>query len=337
MDVPMSTRPLVDPEVEPILDLLPPIAFDRAALRTPALLAPLRQALIEGIKAGKPPLREDVSVEERHIPGPPGAPDVRVLVYRPKAAATGPRPAILNIHGGGYVILTADTDEPKAAGLAGDCDAVVVSVSYRLAPETPHPGPVEDCYAALAWLHREAAALGIDPTRVAVTGDSAGGGLAAALTLLARDRGLYAIAFQHLVYPMLDDRTGSTVELSPVVGEFVWTREQSRFGWEALLGQAPGAEGVSMYAAPARATDLSRLPPTFIACGALDLFLDENLDYARRLSFAGVPVELHVYPGAPHGFPLAYMSTVARAFQRDSLAAMRRGIASKLAPTGGAL
>ena len=210
--------------------------------------------------------------------------------------------------------------------LAEELGCVIVSVDYRLAPETPHPGPVEDCYAGLAWTFAHAGELGIDPARVGVAGESAGGGLAASLALLARDRGEHRLAFQHLTYPMLDDRTCIT-DVHPHTGAFIWTPHNNRFGWSALLGHDPGGQAVSPYAAAARAEDLSGLPPTFIATGALDLFLDEDIDYARRLIRAGVPTELHVYPGAFHGFDIHPTAAVAVAARADRVAALRRVLA----------
>jgi triacylglycerol lipase len=157
-------------------------------------------------------------------------------------------------------------------------------------------------------------------------GESAGGGLAAALALLARDRGEYRLAFQHLIYPMIDDRTVVASDPHPYTGEYVWTAESNAFGWASLLGVPPGSDGVSPYAAAARAETLKGLPPTFISTGALDLFLEEDLEYARRLTREGVPVELHVYPGAYHAFNIAAGAGVAQAAQRDSLAALRRAL-----------
>jgi acetyl esterase/lipase len=206
---------------------------------------------------------------------------------------------------------------------------VVVSVDYRLAPDTPHPGPVEDCYAALRWFHANAAALGVDSGRIAIGGESAGGGLAAALALLARDRAEVPVVFQLLIYPMLDDRTVISPEPHPFAGEFIWTAQSNRFGWRALLGQEPGSPGVSPYAAAARAENLAGLPPAFVSVGALDLFLDENIAYAQRLLRAGVPSELHVYPGAYHGFDLAFEADVTRRFRRDSLQALKRALTAK--------
>ncbi len=268
---------------------------------------------------------DSVSVTERQIPGPEGAPSIRVLITQPKAAGRG-RPGILHIHGGGYIIGTAEMTIASDVSYAMEFGAVSVSVDYRLSPETAHPGPVEDCYAGLTWLHSHADELGVDPARIAVTGESAGGGLAAATVLLARDRGKLSVRFQHLIFPMLDDRTVTAADPSPLLGEFVWTRESNRFGWAALLGHEPGIANVSPYAAPARAEQLAELPPTFIACGALDLFLEENLEYSRRLIRAGVPTELHIYPGAPHGFMMVANATVSKQFVRDSLASLRTGL-----------
>ncbi len=173
-------------------------------------------------------------------------------------------------------------------------------VDYRVAPEHPHPTPVEDCYAALRWLTENASALGVDRTRIAVMGDSAGGGLAAGVSLLARDRGGPPIAQQLLIYPMLDDRTQTPdPQLLPLL---TWTYDDNVTGWAALLGDSAGIDAVSPYAAPARATDVSGLPDTYIDVGDLDIFRDEDIAYARRLSDAGVPTELHLHPGCPHAF-----------------------------------
>ncbi|MET0240274.1 MAG: alpha/beta hydrolase [Sphingobium sp.] len=252
-----------------------------------------------------PPELVAIGCEERFIPGPIGAPDVRILLYTPAGNADAPRPAVLEIHGGGYVMGMPEISDRSNRLIVHDHDCIVVAVDYRLAPGTRWPGALEDCYAALRWLHEEADALGIARTRIAVTGGSAGGGHAAALTLLARDRGEYAICFQNLHAPMLDDRTGSAREPLPYTGEFIWTAGSNRYGWSALLGVEAGGADVPAAAVPARATDLSGLPPASIVVGALDLFVEEDMDYARRLIAAGVPTELHIIPGAYHGFGLA--------------------------------
>jgi acetyl esterase/lipase len=316
---PVSTLPLVRPDLLKWLEAMPSETWD-------AGIVPLRRAqMLEMARSGKPPLRADLCEESRYVPGPTGAPEVRVLIVRPRERADV-APAILHMHDGGFVAGLPEYSRATLAGFAGELGAVVVSVDYRLAPETRFPGALEDCYAALAWLVAHAAALGIDPARIAVSGESAGGGLAAGLSLLARDRGEYRIAFQHLVFPGLDDRTALRKDLSPLVGEFIWTNASNHFAWSALLGEPPGGPDVSPYAAPARAADLSGLPPACIAVGALDLFVEENVDYARRLIAAGVPCELHVYAGAPHGFPMAWRSAVAQACTRDSHAALRRAL-----------
>jgi len=317
----MTTKHLVDPEIVAMLDLLPGVQLTPETL--PQVRADLA-AMGAQMAAGVPDV-PNIAVSERQAPGPPGAPDVRVLVYLPTNAPR-PLPALLWIHGGGYVLGSADQDDAQVKGMVAQVGCAAVSVGYRLAPETPSPGPVEDCYAALTWLHAHAAELGVDQGRIAIGGASAGGGLAAGLGLLARDRDEVPLAFQLLIYPMLDDRTVSTADPHPYAGEFIWTPEANRFGWAALLGQEPGGADVSPYAAAARAERLAGLPPTYLSVGALDLFLEEDLEYARRLMREGVPTELHVYPGAFHGFNMMAESRVARAHDRDSMDALRRAL-----------
>ncbi len=248
---------------------------------------------------------EQVGQKECLVPGPDGGSDVRVLIYRP-AAMAGPLPAVLYIHGGGFVAGRPDMMNGASRKLAEKLGAVVVAVQHRLAPETPFPGPVDDCYAALDWLFREADALGIDARRVAIYGQSAGGGLAAATALMARDRGRHQLAAQFLLYPMLDPRTGTSEAPvdNPTTGEFMWTRENTRFGWSAMRGDVEPDPARMAYFAPALATDLHGLPPTFMAVGSLDLFLEEGIDYSVRLSRAGVPIDFRIYPGAVHGFEI---------------------------------
>jgi acetyl esterase/lipase len=315
----MTTRHLVDPELVAMLDIFPALTL------TPESLALARTSLKEMYIQVPIPDFPAISVNEHSISGPQGAPDVRVFVYRPTERST-PLPAVLWIHGGGYVLGSADQEDLQAKSIVSTVGCVVVSVDYRLAPETPHPGPVEDCYAALAWLYAHAEELGVDTTRIALGGASAGGGLAAGLALLTRDRGEVPLAFQLLIYPMLDDRTALSAEPHPYTGEYIWTPEANRFGWTSLLGQEPGGPDVSCYAAAARADHLEGLPPTFISVGSLDLFLEEDMEYARRLMRAGVPTELHVYPGAFHGFNMAAGAKVSQAFTRDYLDALARAL-----------
>jgi acetyl esterase/lipase len=205
--------------------------------------------------------------------------------------ATGTLPALSWIHGGGMIFGNVDQDDLTCDAYAGSVGCVVVNVEYRLAPKHPYPAPVEDCYAALRWMADNAAELGIDPARIAVGGASAGGGLAAGTVLMARDRGGPDIAFRLLVYPMLDDRdatpSGRGVRRHP---ELEPRAHES--GWKAYLGDRVGTDAVDHYAAPARATDLSGLPPALIQVGGLETFRDEDIDYAARLLRAGVPTQL---------------------------------------------
>ncbi len=211
--------------------------------------------------------------------------------------------AALYLHGGGMIFgleHLGDLYDQAVRDYVAASGVPMLVPDYRVAPEHPHPTPVEDCYGALVWLAEHASDLGVDPTRVAVMGDSAGGGLAAGVALMARDRGGPAIAQQLLIYPMLDDRpTTPDPQLQPFL---TWTYDDNVTGWGALLGGAVGGDSVSPYAAPARADDLTGLPDTYIDVGDLDIFRNEDIAYAGRLADAGVPTELHVYPGCPHAF-----------------------------------
>jgi acetyl esterase/lipase len=238
---------------------------------------------------------------KRTIPGSNGAPSIGLYILNDKKDGAG-RPAILHMHGGGFTMGSPVMSMRQLATLGDALDCVIVSVDYRLAPKTPFRGSVEDNYAALSWLYHNTANLGVDPGRIAVMGESAGGGHAALLAITARDRGEIPVLYQVLIYPMLDDRTGSTQKVSPSQGTMIWTAEQNRAGWTAFLGVPAGSAGVPVGAVPARVGDLRKLPPAYIAVGALDLFLDEDMRYGQRLIAGGVPVELHVIPGAFHGF-----------------------------------
>lgn len=309
----MRSRSLVDVELAPLLNVFPTTVLSEQTLvgaRQRVLPLPEMQAT-------------GVDVSRVAVPGLSGAPDVGLCIYRPTSKADA-LPCILHMHGGGFVMGSASSLESVHRVLASELNCVLISVEYRLAPETRFPGALEDGYAALAWITAESERLGANPERVGVMGESAGGGLAAALALLARDRGEHRLAFQHLIYPMLDDRTCITTEPHPFAGQFIWGPQNNAFGWSSLLGHSPGGASVSPYAAPARADDLSGLPQTFISTGALDLFAEEDLEYGRRLMRAGVPVEMHVYPGAFHAFTLSPSAQVAINARRDSLAALRR-------------
>lgn len=272
--------------------------------------------------AMKPQL-SDISVEKRVIKDDKGMPDVTVYVIN--AGADTSRPAILHTHGGGFTMGSPAVDTPTLQEVAKRLDCVIVTVDYRLAPETTWEGSLEDNYAALKWLHTNAAKLGADPGRIAVMGESAGGGHAALLALTARDRGEVPLVAQVLVYPMLDDRTGSSRKVPPHIGTLLWTEETNRFGWNSFLGVEPGSKEVPSAAVPARAENLEGLPPTFIGVGSIDLFVDENIEYAQRLVDAGVSTELWVVPGAFHGFDIiAPDALVSRQFTVLKLDALRR-------------
>lgn len=312
MTTPPSSLHLVDPELLPLLDLWPmsTISIENLAARRARQL-PL-------------PVTRDGSVSLRivDLAGRDGAPPIGLHIYLPEGRRR-PFPLIYHIHGGGFISGTPSQLEAVHRQLVSELGCALVSVDYRLAPEVVFPGAIEDCYAGLSWVFTHAEDLGLDLGRAGVMGESAGGGLAVALSLMARDRAEFTLSFQHLIYPMLDDRTCSAGP-PPFAGEFVWNASNNFFAWRAMLGRDPGGEGISPYAAPARAADLAGLPPTFISVGALDLFAREDLEFAARLMVAGVPVELHLWPGATHGFDLAPAAEVARAANAASRARLAR-------------
>ena len=257
--------------------------------------------------------------EEKFIPGAAGDPPVRIVIVEPKDAVPG-RPGILDLHGGGYMHGSPEVSLTNLLeGLVREFGVTAVSVDYRLAPGTRYPGSLHDNYAALKWLHDNAGNMGVDPQRIALIGFSAGGGHAATLSRHARDKGEVSILFQALLSPMLDDRTGATVDPGPSFGRFPWTREDNRKGWTALLGMEAGSDGVPADAVPMRVADLSGLPPTYIAVGSLDLFATESEAYARKLSAAGVPTEFRVFPDAFHGFEFIVPSAKVSRQSRDAL------------------
>jgi acetyl esterase/lipase len=288
----MSRRDLIDPDVRaPLDELLQALPGGFNAI--PDIVQ--RRATVETIlSAVEVPVNPNVVKEDRTVPGPDGEPDITVRIYRP-ANATGTLPGIYFIHGGGMILGTVDGEDPTATMICDLVGAVVVSVEYRLSPEHPHPAPVEDCYAGLVWMAKNAAELGYDPDRLAIYGASAGGGLTIASALLARDRGGPAVSFMMPIYPMIDD-THSTASSREITDIGIWDRDGNIEAWGWYLG----GRDADQYAAPARAEDLSGLPPAFIDVGTVDLFRDEDIAFAQRLMAAGVPTELHVYPGAYH-------------------------------------
>ena len=256
-------------------------------------------------------------VEDRAIAGPEAGVEVPIRRYSPLGDA-GTRPAVLYIHGGGFVIGSVESEHAQAAAIA-NAGVVVVSVEYRLAPEHPFPAGLEDCYAALRWIHDRAGDLGADVERVAVFGQSAGGGLAAATALLARDRGGPPLCFQYLGIPELDDRL-ETVSMQAFADTPLWNRPNAVLSWQFYLGGQPA----SVYAAPARATDLTGLPPAYISTMEFDPLRDEGITYALRLLQAGVSVELHQYPGTFHGSSIVNTAAVSKRQAAETLEVVRR-------------
>jgi acetyl esterase/lipase len=226
------------------------------------------------------------------------------------------------MHGGGFVMGDALSSIRNVQQLAAAVGCVIVTVDYRLAPETRFPGALEDNYAGLKWLYSNAAELGVDHTRIAVVGESAGGGHAATLTIAARDRGEIPLIYQALIYPMLDDRTGSARKTPPHTGIIIWNEQMNRFGWSSLLGVPAGSRHVPDGSVPARVENLHGLPPTFIGVGSIDLFVEEDISYALRLIDAGVSVELHVVPGAFHGFDMLEDTLIAQRFKEALITAL---------------
>ncbi|WP_327418785.1 alpha/beta hydrolase [Streptomyces sp. NBC_01233] len=309
------TAPPFDPELSAAL-----VALGDAAREpfTPENLAAWQEQ--DAASRPRPTLRELradglFEVDELVVPGAPGEPDVGLVSARP-AGVTGPLPVLYYMHGGGMIMGNAWSVVPQLLReWALPLELAVVSVEYRLAPHTQYPGPVEDCYAGLVWVAGHAGELGIDADRVVVGGKSAGGGLAAALALLTRDRGGPAPIGQLLLCPMLDDR-GDTVSSHQMAGLGIWDRTSNATAWQALLGDRYGAADLPPYAAPARAADLSGLPPAYIEVGSAETFRDEDVAYANAIWQAGGQAELHVWPGAFHGFdgfaPQAALSRDAR-------------------------
>ena len=315
------TPPPFDPELATVLDSLKEVV-------TPGLT--LEE--IDGLRNG-PALAAlaDIDftmdgafdVEQRTVPGPEDAPDIPLLICRPtKPAPAHPHPVVYYIHGGGMVIGDNRSGVTVPLGWAKELDAVVVSVGYRLAPEHPHPAPIEDVYAGLLWTAEHAAELGADAERIVIAGTSAGGGLAAALALLSRDRQGPRVIGQLLMCPMLDDRN-DTSSGHQMTGVGIWDRTANETGWTALLGASRGGPDVSPYAAPARAEDLTGLPPAFLDVGSAETFRDEVVTYADRIWQAGGTAELHVWPGGFHSFagfaPQARLSQSSFAAQLDWL------------------
>ncbi|MAG30984.1 MAG: esterase [Deltaproteobacteria bacterium] len=264
---------------------------------SPEKIQAIREMRTEMMAA--PADRDDVTMEDRTIPGLEGAPDIPIRIYRPIAASDGTRPGLLEIHGGGFMLGNIEMMDAWCQMIAAQVDAVVVSVGYRLAPEDPFPAGLEDCYAALSWTAEQADELDLDPERLAIAGQSAGGGLAAGLALMARDRGGPAICFQLLEIPELDDRLDTPSMLAFTDTPF-WNRPNAQWSWKHYLGPDHSGEP-SPYAAPARAIDVAGLPPAYVSTMEFDPLRDEGIRYAMKMLEAGISVELHNYAGTFHG------------------------------------
>jgi acetyl esterase/lipase len=307
-----------DPELAPFIAELPTVSdwSDMAAARA-GMAEMIRQA---NAGANVP---ERIAFEDRTIPGRVGDPDVTVRVYTPRGEPT-PMPAVLHIHGGGFCVGSVETEHLAAAHSADRAGAVVVSVEYRLAPEHPFPAGIEDCYAALVWMTEHAGELGIDVDRVAVMGGSAGGGLAAGIALMARDRRGPKLCFQVLNIPELDDRL-ETPSMKAFTDTPLWSRPNAILSWRYYLGEALGGD-VSPYAAPARAEDLAGLPPAYVSTMEYDPLRDEGLIYGLRMLQQGVSVEIHQYPGTFHGSSLITSAAVSRRASAEMFDALVRGL-----------
>ncbi len=307
-----------DPELADIIPLLPVGAFD-----DPVAARVFMMDIVSAMNAGLD--FSNLHIDDRRIAGYEGAPDVTVRVYTPRERQTN-IPALLYIHGGGFTVGNLDSEHGIAGEFSRALGIVVVSVDYRLAPEDPYPAGLNDCYAALLWMHANVTELDIDPAHIGICGQSAGGGLAAGLALMARDKHGPAICFQALGIPELDDRL-ETPSMKTFTDTPLWNRPSAILSWQFYLGKIePGSPGVPIYAAPARATDLSELPPAYVTAMEFDPLRDEDILYALKLLQAGVPVELHTYPGTFHGCGIIPHAAVSQRYNQDVLGAVSRGL-----------
>jgi len=308
-----------DPDFKDMIALLPAVTD----FSSPDVVQEMRAARYDMFTPPPEP-RDDIVVEDREVPGPKGAPDVAIRIYRPKASASEPRACVFEIHGGGFMMGDIVMMDPWCQNIAGELGAVVVSTNYRLAPEDPFPAGVEDCYAALCWTAANMKELGADPNRLAIAGQSAGGGLAAACALMARDRGGPKLCFQLLEIPELDDRL-ETPSMQQFTDTPLWNRPNAEWSWRHYLG--PDHQGeVSAYAAPSRATDLAGLPPAYVSTMEFDPLRDEGILYAQAMMQAGVSVELHSYPGTFHGSSLIPGADASKRSAKEVMDVLRRKV-----------
>ncbi len=304
----------IHPELQEVAKKSPKFVFDIKNLW-------LLNFLMSLMPAQKIP--NEILVENIHIPGQDGRTKIRLRIYKPESIAA-PTPVLIWMHGGGYLIGKPEQDDVSCVQYVRELGIAVVSVDYRLAPKHPFPAALEDCYSALKWAASHARELNVNSQRIAVGGNSAGGGLAAALAQLAHDRQEIKPVFQLLVYPMLDDRTVLRTDIDDS-NNITWSQKSNRFGWESYLGKECGAEDVPAYSVPARRADLSGLPPAWIGVGSLDIFHDEDVAYAQRLKGHGIEYELDVIQGAFHGFDVFDPQVpIVQGFRRSQIAALKK-------------
>ena len=311
----MDTKELLDPELKDMASgpFLPSL--------TDETIADIREVMADQAPELNDPSSKGVYRKEIFV-SVNGKPDVRCLLYG-KLNGQEDASGYLHIHGGGYLFGSPEGSDPMNLHLASILNIVILSVDYRLAPENPIPAPLDDCYAALGWFHENAVELGVDTERIGVGGESAGGGLAAALAIKARDEGDYGLCWQQLTYPMLDDRTGSSQHYGdPLVGEFVWTRELNQYGWSSYLGNAER----TAPQVPGRLEEFRGLPPAWMFTASLDLFRDENILYAQNLMRSGVACDLVVYPGACHAFQRIESASISKRYREEFVSSLKRGL-----------
>lgn len=323
----MAPFPSLDPELVEALAAFPAGVDPGAHLQDINVIRMLRSTLdLLEATGGVLPTDDRVVAEDRSIAGPDPGAEIPVRIYAPAEPDNGPAPVLVFFHGGAFVLGDRYTEELRCLRYAAEARCVVVSVDYRLAPEHPYPAAVDDCFAGLRWAVTHAAELGIDAGRVGVGGSSAGGALAAAVALMARDRGGPPLVFQLLNYPVIDDRM-DTASMRTFDDTPLWTSGSTGHMWQHYLGDPEARGDVSAYAAPGRAEDLSGLPPAYVLTAEFDPLRDEGMDYARRLLEAGVPTELHNVPGACHGFDIiAATGTLGRRAIEEQVHALVRGL-----------
>lgn len=309
----------VHPELRRIIEKTPRFSYNRWNIWLIRLMTNLQP---------KPKIPDDVLIDNIYVQSQDLRYNIRLRVYKSKAIAS-PAPALVWMHGGGLVIGKPEMDDKCLIQFARELGIVIVSIDYHSAPEFPFPTPLDDCYDALKWVHSNAQTIGIDSERIAIGGESAGGGLAASLVQMAHDRDEVKPIFQMLVYPMLDDR--SSVRLGLANKELmIWSQNNNRFGWESYLKQKCGSDKVPPYAVASRREDLTGFPPTWICVGTIDLFYEEDVAYAQKLKDCGVDCELLVITGVPHGFDIiGPQLQVVKDFRKTQIAALKKHLFPK--------